>query len=82
MHYGPTYDLYYAAPELRVPENPYLGKIGEPMNPLRFVDQAIALGPTRVIADPEAGYATLPRYGLAGYADALAVFSAIDFLFP
>jgi len=68
--------------EFRVPQNPYLGGIGEPMNPLRFVDQAIALGPTRVIADPEAGYATMPRYGLAGFADALAVLSAIDFLFP
>ena len=81
MHYA------YDRPEFRLPQNPYLGGIGEPMNPLRFVDQAIALGPTRVMADPYAGYATMPRYRLAGrpmagYADALAVFSAIDFLFP
>lgn len=42
-----------------------LGAIGAPMNPL-FVDQAIALGPTRVIDVPQAGYSTLPSYGLAG----------------
>lgn len=42
-----------------------LGGIGAPMNPL-FVDNAIALGPTRVIDVPEAGYAQVPRYGLDG----------------
>ena len=42
-----------------------LGGIGAPMNPL-FVDQAIALGPTRVMDVPEAGYSTTPYYGLDG----------------
>ena len=42
-----------------------LGGIGAPMNPL-FVDQAIALGPTRVMDVPQAGYSTTPYYGLDG----------------
>lgn len=58
-----------------------LGAIGAPMNPL-FVDQAIALGPTRVMDVPQAGYATLPSYGLAGWREAMEVFTAASFLFP
>jgi hypothetical protein len=58
-----------------------LGGIGAPMNPL-FVDNAIALGPTRVIDVPEAGYAQVPRYGLDGWREALEVFTAASFLFP
>lgn len=58
-----------------------LGAIGAPMNPL-FVDQAIALGPTRVIDVPQAGYAMLPSYGLAGWREAMEIFSAASFLFP
>jgi len=42
-----------------------LGGIGEPMNPL-FVDAAVALGPTRVMNVPTAGYAQAPHYGLDG----------------
>ena len=42
-----------------------LGGIGAPMNPL-FIDQAIALGPTRVMDVPQAGYSTTPYYGLDG----------------
>ena len=58
-----------------------LGGIGEPMNPL-FVDAAVALGPTRVMNVPDAGYAQVPHYGLAGWRDALDVFTAAAFLFP
>jgi len=50
-----------------------LGAIGAPMNPL-FVDQAIALGPTRVIDVPSAGYAMLPSYGLDGRGAARSYF--------
>lgn len=42
-----------------------LGGIGEPMNPL-FIEPAIALGPTRVMNVPDAGYVQMPRYGLDG----------------
>lgn len=42
-----------------------LGGIGEPMNPL-FIEPAIALGPTRVMNVPDAGYARMPEYGLDG----------------
>lgn len=42
-----------------------LGGIGEPMNPL-FIDSAIALGPTRVMNVPDAGYVQMPQYGLDG----------------
>jgi len=41
-----------------------LGGIGQPMNP--FVDAALRFGPTRVAADPDAGYALTPQSGLAG----------------
>lgn len=41
-----------------------LGGIGAPMNP--FVQESVAFGPTRVMNVPEAGYTTLPRYGLDG----------------
>ena len=58
-----------------------LGAIGAPMNPL-FVDAAIALGPTRVMDVPQAGYAALPRYGLNGWREAMEVFTAASFLFP
>lgn len=47
------------------PNYPDLGGIGEPMNPL-FIEPAIALGPTRVMNVPDAGYAQMPRYGLDG----------------
>lgn len=63
------------------PDYANLGGIGAPMNPL-FVDNAIALGPTRVIDVPEAGYAQVPRYGLDGWREALEVFTAASFLFP
>lgn len=42
-----------------------LGSIGETMNPL-FVDNAVALGPTRVMAAPDAGYAFTLQTGLDG----------------
>ncbi len=42
-----------------------LGGIGAPMNPL-LVQESIAFGPTRVMDVPQAGYATLPSYGLDG----------------
>ena len=58
-----------------------LGRIGEPMNPM-FVQESIAFGPTRVMNVPEAGYTTLPRYGLDGWRDAIDVFTAASFLFP
>jgi hypothetical protein len=58
-----------------------LGAIGAPMNPL-FVDNAIAFGPTRVMAAPHAGYAYAPTYGLAGFREYLDVFTAPAFLFP
>lgn len=58
-----------------------LGGIGEPMNPL-FIEPAIALGPTRVMNVPDAGYVQMPRYGLDGWRDAIDVFTAASFLFP
>lgn len=52
--------------DYQCPMYPELGGIGSVMNPL-FVDNAIALGPTRVMAAPdEAGYATTIQYGLEG----------------
>jgi len=42
-----------------------LGGVGDVMNPL-FIDNAVALGPTRVMASPQAGYAFVPQYGLDG----------------
>lgn len=42
-----------------------LGAVGDSMNPL-FVDQAVALGPTRVMAAPDAGYAYVPQTALSG----------------
>ena len=65
-----------------VPQAPYLGGIGEPMDPIRLIDQSIALGPTRVIADPSAGYATYQGTHLGNYRDALDAISAFAFLFP
>jgi len=65
-----------------IPHTPYLGAIGEPMNPLRFIEPAIALGPTRIIADPSAGYATYRGTHLGSYRDALDAISAFAFLFP
>jgi len=68
-----------------VPCNPNLGAIGAPMDPLQFIEPAIALGPTRIIADPSAGYATYPGTHLAGlgdWRDAIDVLSAVNFLFP
>ena len=41
-----------------------LGGIGQPMNP--FVDAALRFGPTRVMADPNAGYAQVIQTGLDG----------------
>ena len=63
------------------PFYPNLGDIGAPMNPL-LIDQAVALGPTRVMEAPEAGYTALPRYNLNGWREAMEVFSASSFLFP
>jgi hypothetical protein len=70
-----------------------LGGIGEPMNP--FVDQALRFGPTRLLADPNAGISEVPVTGLNGrhfepnqggqlygWRDALDVFTAASFLFP
>lgn len=52
--------------DYQCPMYPELGGIGSVMNPM-FVDNAIALGPTRVMAAPdEAGYATTIQYGLDG----------------
>jgi len=66
--------------DYRCPQSVNLGAIGQIMNP--FVDQAIALGPTRVMAAPDAGYAQVPQTGLAGFSDFMNVFSAASFLFP
>jgi len=52
--------------DYQCPSYANLGAIGAPMNPM-FVDNAIAFGPTRVMAAPqEAGYATTVQYGLNG----------------
>lgn len=67
--------------EYRAPNFPDLGAIGNVINPM-FVDNALAFGPTRVMAAPDAGYATLPHYGLAGWREAMDVFTAASFLFP
>ena len=48
-----------------MPDYADLGGIGAPMNPL-FVSEAVALGPTRVIDVPYAGYASMPNYSLDG----------------
>lgn len=63
-----------------IPTNPDLGGIGQPMDPLALVDQAIALGPTYVAADPAAGY--FRQRQLGGWGEAFNVLTAIDFLFP
>ncbi len=46
------------------PDYADLGGIGAPMNP--FVDQALRFGPTRLLADPNAGMFNLPVTGLNG----------------
>jgi hypothetical protein len=46
------------------PDYADLGGIGAPMNP--FVDQALRFGPTRLLADPDAGMFNLPVTGLNG----------------
>jgi len=65
----------------RMPSYAELGAIGSVMNPL-LIDPAIALGPTSVIAAPDAGYVQLPHYNLAGWREAMDVFSVASFLFP
>lgn len=46
------------------PDYADLGGIGAPMNP--FVDQALRFGPTRLLADPNAGITYDPVTGLDG----------------
>ena len=46
------------------PDYADLGGIGAPMNP--FVDQALRFGPTRLLADPNAGITYDSVYGLNG----------------
>ena len=58
------------------PHNPMLGRDA------RFVSDAIALGPTRVMGDFDAGYVEFQQTGLDGWRDAVDVFSAVNFLFP
>jgi hypothetical protein len=68
-----------------VPQNPHLGGIGEIINPVRLIDQAVALGPTRIMTDPRAGFVSFPGSPLAGvgdYREALDVLAAVNFLFP
>ena len=67
--------------QYKMPYYNELGGIGAPMNPL-FVSEAVALGPTRVMDVPYAGYASMPSYGLDGWREAMDVFSAAAFLFP
>lgn len=65
-----------------------LGGIGESMNPLgnyppvRMIEPAIALGPTRVMANGDAGHFEIAHAGLDGWRDAVDAIAAIDFLFP
>jgi hypothetical protein len=58
------------------PHNPMLG------SNVRLVSEAIALGPTRVMGEPDAGFAEFQQTGLDGWRDAMDVFSAVNFLFP
>jgi len=51
--------------DYKCPMYPDLGGVADVMNPL-FIDNAVALGPTRVMAAPQAGYAFVPQYGLDG----------------
>lgn len=67
--------------DYKCPMYPDLGGVADVMNPL-FIDNAVALGPTRVMAAPQAGYAFVPKYGLDGVREALDVFTAAAFLFP
>lgn len=66
--------------DYKCPQSVNLGPVGQIMNPL--VNEAIAFGPTRVMAAPDAGYAQVPQTGLAGFSDFMNVFSAASFLFP
>lgn len=65
------------------PFNPLNGGLSR--SNINLVSDAIALGPTRVMGDFEAGYADYASTGLDGvgeWRDALDVFSAVNFLFP
>ena len=76
--YMPQVNQYDA---IMQPFNPMLGESRD----VRLVSEAIALGPTRVMGDFDAGFATFQQTGLDGvgeWRDALDVFSAVNFLFP
>lgn len=76
--YMPQVNQYDA---IMQPFNPMLGETRD----VRLVSDAIALGPTRVMVDPNAGYTGFAETGLDGvgeWRDALDVFSAVNFLFP
>jgi len=53
-----------------------------PMDSVNLIEPAIALGPTRVIGLPQAGYARFRRTGLGDYRDALDALATFSFLFP
>lgn len=77
---------------MRQPQIPNLGPIGQVMDPLqmspRFVEPAIAYGPTRIPGDPQAGVAyqglsyAAQEKPAQDWGAALGVLTAIDFLFP
>ncbi|NDB96699.1 MAG: hypothetical protein EBZ78_11185 [Verrucomicrobia bacterium] len=72
---------YYYSPSVNQSDD--IMRPHNPMQPeIRFVSDAIALGPTRVMNDPSAGYVAYERTGLDGVSDALDVFTAVNFLFP
>jgi hypothetical protein len=65
-----------------------LGGIGESMNPMQnfppvhMVEPAIFMGPTRVMANGQAGQFEIAHAGLDGWRDAVDMLTAVNFLFP